>query len=138
MLALQAVRLEHQAQAVGLLGIFPWMEILQVLLPLIGTCKKPVNPTPPNPTRNPTPSQASAWEQAWHLKSAAIDNWDGSEYSPSTIKRTAAPIRKQKRRDGTPITKSEANAAAIIALNDARTVPMAELYSNVLEATHAV
>ncbi len=138
MLALQAIRLEDQAQAAGLLGIFPWIEILQVLLPLIGSCKKPVNPTPPNPTPNPTSAQMEAWDKAWHLKSVAIDNWDGNEYSPQTIKRTAAPIRKQKRRDGTPITKSESHTAAIIALNDARTTSLAELYSNVLEATHAV
>ena len=137
MLALQAVRLEDQAQQSGLMGIFPWIEILQVLLPLIGSCKKPVNPTPPNPTPNPTPAQTDAWQKAWHLKSVAVDNWDGNEYSPLTVKRTAAPIRRQHRRDGTPITKSEAHSAAIIALDDARTTSLAELYGNVLEATHA-
>jgi hypothetical protein len=138
MLALQAVRLEDQAESVGLFGIFPWMEILQVLLPLIGSCKKPVNPAPPNPTPNPSPAQSDAWAKAWHLKSVAVDNWDGSEYSPLTIKRAAAPIRKQKRRDGGPISKTESHSAAIIALDDARTTSMAELYGNVLEATHAV
>lgn len=138
MLAMQAIRLEERAQDAGLLGVFPWMEILQVLLPLIGSCKKPVNPAPPNPTPAPTAAQSEAWEQAWHLKSVATDNWDGSEYSPLTLKRTAAPIRKRKRRDGTPISKAEAQSAAIIALDDARTTSLAELYSNVLEATHAV
>ena len=137
MLAVQAVRLEERAEEAGLLGIFPWMEILQLLLPLIGSCKKPVNPPPPNPTPNPTAAQTSAWDKAWHLKSAAMDNWDGSEYSPMTVKRTANPIRKQKRRDGTPMSKDESHLAAIIALDDARTTSMAELYSNVLEATHA-
>lgn len=138
MLAMQAVRLEDHAEQAGFVGVFPWMEILQVLLPLIGSCKKPAHPPPPNPTPNPTAAQAAAWEKAWHLKSVAVENWDGAEYSPLTIKRTAAPIRKQKRRDGRPISKAEANSAAIIALDDARTASVAELYSNVLEATHAV
>lgn len=138
MLATQVARLETQAGAQGLYGVFPWMEILQVLLPLIGSCKKPVNPPPPNPTPSPTPAQASAWEKAWHLKSTAADNWDGTDYSPQTIKRTATPIRKERRRDGKPMSKDESQSAAVIALDDARTSSMSELYSNVLEATHAL
>ena len=137
MLATQAARLEKKAKARGLYGVFDWMAILQALLPLIGTCKKPVNPAPVNPTPNPTPAQASAWEKAWALKSAAVDNWDGTEYANPTVRKTAVQIRRTNRRDGTPMKKPESHEAALIALDDARTASMSELYSNVLEATHA-
>lgn len=132
MLVRRADRMEQKS---NVRGIFPWMEILQVLLPLIGSCKKPVNPAPPNPTPNPTPAQADAWAKAWHLKSAAMDNYDGEEYRPATINKTAAPIRQQKRRDnGKKISKDDARAAAIVALDDARTSELDDLYHDVLEA----
>ena len=96
-----------------------------------------MNPAPVNPTPNPTPAQASAWDKAWALKSAAVDNWDGIEYAGPTLRKTANEIRRTNRRDGTPMKKPEAQEAALIALDDARLAPMSELYSNVLEATHA-
>lgn len=139
MLAQRAASLEKRAKAQNLFGIFPWMEILQILLPLIGTCgKKPVNPTPPNPTPNPTPAQTAAWEKAWQIKSTATDNFNGSEYSPLTIKRTATPIRKAKRRDGNPIKKAESHSAAVMALDEARAAQLVDVYHDVLEADHAM
>lgn len=137
MLAIQAERLEKRAKAQGLYGIFDWLTILTSLLPLLGMCKPPVQPAPPNPTPNPTQAQTGAWQKAWHLKSAATDNWDGDSYKNPVVNRTAAEIRKSNRRDGKRMTVKESKAAALLALDDARTISMPELYGNVLEATHA-
>lgn len=135
MLAFQAARIERKAKAEGLLG-FDFISILTVLLPLLSLCKKPVNPEPVNPTPQPTPTQADAWTKAWQAKSAAADNWDGSEYKQATVNKAAAKIRQQHKRDGSPIKKHEAQRLAVLALDDARTAYMADLYSNILEIEH--
>lgn len=109
------------------------ISLLAILLPLV--CKA-VNPAPVNPTPNPTPSQSDAWLKAWDVKSSAVDNWDGQSYRPRAITKAAAAIRKEKKRDGTPIKKHEAQRLGIIALDDIRTASMPEIYSNVLEAEH--
>lgn len=135
MLASQAARIEKRAKAEQLFG-FDFITILSALLPLLALCKKPVNPEPVNPTPNPTPSQADAWAKAWAAKSAAADNWDGQSYRPATINKAAAKIRQQHKRDGSPIKKHEAQRLAVLALDDARSTPMPELFSNVLEIEH--
>lgn len=137
MLAIQAERLEKRAKAQDLRGIFDWLTILTSLLPLLSMCKQPVDPAPPNPTPNATPKQADAWAKAWHLKSAAVDNWDGDSYRPSVVTRTAAEIRKSNRRDGKRMTVRESKAAALLALDDARSASMPELYGNVMEAMNS-
>lgn len=136
MLASQAARIERKAKAEGLVG-FDFISVLTVLLPLLSLCKKPVNPEPVNPTPQPTPTQSAAWTKAWAAKSAAADNWDGEGYRPATVNKAAAKIRQQHRRDGTPIKKHEAQRLAVLALDDARAATMAELYGNIIEASHS-
>jgi len=135
-LAKRAERINAKAKGTPIYGVIDWIALLPTLLSLLSLCKKPVNPTPPNPNPSPNSAQANAWSDAWRLKSAAVDNWDGSDYAPATLKRTANQIRKAKRRDGTPITKADAIQAAILSLDDARTSTMADLYSDVCEARH--
>ena len=137
MLAKRAEKLEAAAKGSPLAGVIDWISLLPTLLSLLGLCKKPVKPEPVNPTPSPTPSQAAAWSDAWRLKSAAVDNWNGSSYDGRALQRTAAHIRQQKRRDGGKISKDEAQAAARVALDNARVSSMPELYGDVLEARHA-
>jgi len=137
MLAKRAERLEKKTVGTSLYGVIEWLTLLPTLLSLLSLCK-PKNPEPVNPTPNPTPAQAAAWSKAWAAKSAASDNWDGDSYSQATLRRTAAQIRKQRRRDGKPISKADAQDAAVLALDEGRLSPMPELYGDVLEATHAV
>lgn len=137
MIAQRADRINKQAKGTSIYGVIDWIALLPTLLSLIGLCKKPVTPAPVNPTPNPSPVQAQAWADAWHMKATAVETWDGSDYAPATLRRTANQIRKQKRRDGKPITKDESFAAARLALDNARTDTMANLYGDVLEARHA-
>lgn len=118
--------------------MIPWAIILPTLLELLGKLCPPKNPEPVIPIVNPTPVQSAAWTDAWGFKSGATDNWDGNSYHPKTINKTAAKIRRTNKHNGKPMTKAEAVDAAVLALDDARLSPMPELYSDVLEARHAV
>lgn len=134
MLAKRAERLNNKAKGSSIYGVFDWITLLVTFLPLLGQFCKPKNPEPVNPTPNPTPAQAAAWSKAWEAKSAGMDNWDGDTYKPAAIRRTAAKIRQQGRRDGKPMKKAEAEAAARLALDEGRLSSMPELYGDVLEA----
>lgn len=133
MLAKRAERLDKRAKGTDNYGVIDWMTLLPMLLGLLSLCK-PKNPEPVNPTPNPTPVQANAWSKAWAAKSAGTDNWDGDSYKPAAVRRAAAKIRQQGRRDGKPMKKAAAEEAAILALDEGRTSTMADLYSDVLEA----
>lgn len=137
MLAKRAERIEKQAKGTAVYGVIPWDIVLPSLLQLLGNLCKPKNPAPVNPTPSPTPAQTAAWNDAWALKSAAVESWDGSTYSPKTINKTTAQIRKANRRDGRPVSKADGQQAAILALDDARQSSMADMYHDVLEARHA-
>lgn len=140
MISLRAERINKRFKGTSLYGVIDWIALLPMLLPLLGLCKRPVNPTPVNPTPNPNPVQAEAWEQAWGLKSAAVDNWDPQTgtYADKVVNRTAAKIFRQKKRDGSRITRDESREAAIRALDDTRVDSMVNIYHDVLEARHAI
>ncbi len=137
MIAQRAEVINKKSKGTPIYGVIDWLALLPTLLSLLSLCKKPVKPEPPIPVPTPTPAQSQAWSDAWGLKSAAVDNWDGSGYSPVTIRRTATHIRKSKRRDGKPISKEDSIIAAKLALDNARVSPMQDLYGDVLEAHHA-
>lgn len=136
MLAKRAERLNKRTKGTEAYGVIDWIALLPTFLSLLSLCKKPVDPAPVNPTPNPSSAQSAAWNDAWGLKSAATDNWDGTAYRQATINNTARHIRKSKRRDGNPIKMAEARTAAIAALDEARASEMPDLYADVCEARH--
>lgn len=137
MIAYRASQINETAEGTTLYGVIDWVSLLPTFLSLLGMCRKPTKPAPVNPTPQPTQQQATAWEDAWRMKSGATDNWDGQAYSDKILTRTARHIRKAKKRDGQPITKPESVEAALLALDNARLSEMPDLYHDVLEARHA-
>jgi len=137
MLAKRAERIDRKLKETPR-GVFPIMEIFQVIMGIIGMCPKPVVPAPVNPTPSPSPVQAAAWDDAWKLKSTAEGALqDDGSYSGKGFQKTVAETRKKSRRDGQKMKKSEAIEAVSAMFDDARSSTMPDLFSDVLEARHA-
>lgn len=132
-----AKRVQRLDKTHGTFGIIPWMDIITLIFSLPSFNKPKPNPVP-NPEPNPTPLQKEAWDKAGYLKSTAESSNDGNgNYDGPGFKKTAAGIRKQKRKDGEKIGKDEANRLATIAFADAEKSTLEDLYHDVLEKTHA-
>lgn len=118
--------------------MFPFMEIFQLIIGLLGVCPKPVTPPPANPTANPSPVQSSAWEDAWKIKCKAKQSAkDDGTYGGPAFSRTVTETMKKSRLDGQKLKRKEAVEAVTQMFADAAASSMPELYSDVLEARHS-
>lgn len=138
MLAKREERLNKKTKATGAL---PWMDIFSIVLGMLSSCRTPPQPAPVNPTPSPTAAQSQAWADAHKLKvnaESCADDTSELGYSGKPFNRLRAEIRRQRKRDGSPISKVEAGQAAADAFDDARRDTMVDLYHDVLEGRHAV
>lgn len=104
------------------------LTILPMLLQLFQSCKAPV---PPNPNPSPTPAQQKAWE----LKCTATSAYDETQadYSRPVLHRMATHIRRQKKKDGEAISRSDALELARASLDEARNAPIDEIAAGIEE-----
>lgn len=126
-----AKNIESNLEISGVVGIdfTVILTILPMLLQLFQSCKAPV---PPNPNPSPTPSEQKAWE----LKCTATSAYDETQadYSRPVLHRMATHIRRQKKKkDGEPISRSDALELARASLDEARTAPIEEIAAGIEE-----
>ncbi len=96
-------------------GFIDLISLIPLFTNLFSLCKKQ---PPPNPVSKPSPAEQKAYEMNWH----ATTNYIGGKerYKNSVVNSAAREVRKKNKRDGTPITKEEAQTIAIAALDEAR------------------
>lgn len=137
MLAKRAQRVESNFKETPK-GTFPFMQFFQMVIGLLGMCPNTVTPAPVNPTENPSPVQAAAWEDAWKIKTKAKQSAkEGGGFGGPAFNKTVAETMKKSRRDGQRMKRKEAVEAVSQMFADAAASSMPELYSDVLEARHS-
>lgn len=130
-LELAAARMESKLIATGVSGvdIGTLIELLPALIQLFQACKRPVPP-------NPNPSATAAEQKAYELKYTAVEGYDEetADYERHLLHRTAVRCKKQKKKGGNPISRSEAVDIARAALDEARVNDIATIAKGIEEA----
>jgi hypothetical protein len=113
------------------------LPLLQIFLPMLANlpCLAP-KPAPPNPDPSPSPEAAKAWNDAWILKSKAVEAFDdqNQDYNRHTLNVMAGRILRAKRRADERIKRPEALELARAALDEARERELPEMVDIILEA----
>lgn len=113
------------------------LPLLQIFLPMLQNlpCLAP-KPAPPNPNPSPSPEESKAWNDAWILKSKAVEAFDdrNQDYDRHTLNVMAGRILREKRRAGDRIKRPEALELARAALDEARERELPEMVDIILEA----
>lgn len=113
------------------------LPLLQIFLPMLQNlpCLAP-KPAPPNPDPSPTPEATKAWNDAWILKSKAVEAFDelNQDYDRHTLNVMAGRIMREERRSGRRIKRLEGLEMARAALDEARERELPEMVEIILEA----
>lgn len=109
---------------------------LPTLLQLIGMCKTPIPPAPTPAVPPATPDEASAWQEAWNMKTRAVDafNEDTQDYDAHTLRSMARKAKRQKRRDGERISAAESIEIARQFLDAGRLNDMETIATGIMES----
>lgn len=112
---------------------------LPTLLSLLGNCKTPIPPAPVPVNPPATPAEADAWQEAWKMKSRAVEAFDddSQDYDAHTLRSIARNAKREKRRDGERISAREAIEIARQSLDNGRTQDMETLTAAVMESRTA-
>lgn len=94
----------------------------------IASCNPPAASPPTNPNTAADADEQKAWSDAWLLKSYAM------QATPHHINVMAHHIRRKKRKDGTPISVSDADGLAQALVDNAKTQDMADMTQDILES----